>query len=123
MGTGTAYWISTVASTLRCDLPSSLPIWYPHRLDLGRLGQERAAFALGPHPVPRFAVVDPGAFDVAGGLALDESGEGVGGEAPHRIHVHVAGEGFGKVLGRAGDDVDDSGRDVGGVEDLVEVGC
>jgi hypothetical protein len=67
-------------------------------------------------------VVDPGAFQVAGGLALDQGGEGVGGEAPHRIHVHVAGEGFGEVGGGAGDDVDHAAGDVGGVEDLVEVG-
>ena len=59
---------------------------------------------------------------LAGGLALDEGGEGVGGEAPHCVDVHVAGEGFGEVLRRAGDDVDDPGGDVGGVEDLVEVG-
>lgn len=67
-------------------------------------------------------MVDPGAFQVAGGLALDQGGEGVGGEAPHGIDIHVAGEAAGEVGGGAGDDVDDSARHVGGVEDLGEVG-
>jgi hypothetical protein len=114
--------VSTYLLRKKIVVSRSLPIRHPDRLDLGGLGQERPAFALGAHPVPRVAVVDPGAFEVAGGLAFDEGGEGVGGEAPDRVDVHVGGEGFGEVLGRAGDDVDDSGRHVGGVEDLVEVG-
>lgn len=101
---------------------TSLPIRHPDRLDLRRLGQERPPLALGAHPVPCAAVVDPGAFEVACGFALDQGGKGVGGKAPHRVHVHMAGEGSGEVHRRAGDDVDDSGGHVRGVEDLVEVG-
>ena len=107
----------------RCGAESAL---HPHRVPDGLrfLEVEDGVGALGSAavaPADFFGVEVDDAFDVFGGGFLDV-GDGVGGDAGgvDGVDVHVGGEPGDELALDAGDEVDDAGGDVGGLEDFAE---
>src|SRR6266487_1763022 len=96
---------------------------HPDILDLGRGAQELLPFALlGIQPRARAAIVDPRALHIPRRgqfYALRPIGAP---EVPHGINIVVLGQHLAQNVALAGDDVDDAGRQVQGLEDLVAVG-
>src|SRR5438067_10810297 len=103
-------------ASVRLALPFLLSIRYPDVLDLSRLSQEFPPFAL--HvvmPVPRVPL-DPRPLHVSRGRPLDLGAGRLTAEIPHRIHIVVLREHLRERVFGPSDDVDHTGRHVGGVE-------
>src|SRR5690606_27388858 len=91
-----------------------LPVRDPDVLDLGRGPEELLARALlAVKPIPRPAVVDPGALEAAGGCPLDHGAPLRGAEVPDRVHVVMLGQHPHESVSGARDDVDDTAGHVG----------
>ena len=72
-------------------------------------------------PIARLAVVHPGALQVFGGAVFHKSRTLSIAKVPHRINVHVFGQVLGQMVAVARENVDHTPREVGSLENLVQI--
>src|SRR5690606_3944816 len=95
---------------------SCFAVGNPNVFDVSGGSQKLLAGTLfGVKPVPRTAVVDPGALEVARGGPFDHCAALGGAEVPDGVHVVVFGQDLEQGVPVSGDDIDDAGGHVGGV--------
>ena len=84
--------------------------------------QKPSALGLrGIEPVVHVAVVGPGLLHVADGEIAHHRCFLIAAEAPDGFDTVMLGERLAQLRGATGDEVNDSGSQIAGVEDLVEI--